>query len=112
MPNGEAGGYKKILAHKWFADIDMQNILGKKVASPFKPELIGDIKDRWITGNEDMSASVIPKARMDIIKFHEQSFAAYDEKEKRPTGQFGGGAVTSGSKKPGFAKKDFGKKFG
>ena len=38
--------------------------------SPFKPELIGDIKDRWITGNEEMAVSFIPNARRDMINRH------------------------------------------
>ena len=41
---GTNGGVKEVLAHPWFADIDIKQVEGQKIQPPLKP----DVKDGQI----------------------------------------------------------------
>ena len=40
-------GYKRILQHPWFADVNINDILQRKVDAPYKPASGGHIKKTW-----------------------------------------------------------------
>ena len=40
-------GYKRILQHPWFADVNINDIFQRKVDAPYKPASGGDIKEIW-----------------------------------------------------------------
>ena len=57
-------GYKRILKHPWFADVNINDILQRKVDAPYKPASDGDIKERWnaeVANN--LAETVLPQIR-------------------------------------------------
>ena len=42
---GSRRGLEEVLAHPWFADLDHEKILDKKVEAPVRPQLSGDMCD-------------------------------------------------------------------
>ena len=63
---GSKGGVKQILAHPWFNDIIEDEILNKKIKSPYVPEVKENLFyfDPMLTASTDITDSVLPKERV------------------------------------------------
>ena len=72
---GSRSGLEEVLAHPWFAELDHEKILDKRVEAPMKPQLSADIFDvsnfdQTFT-SEDATVSMVPAGKMPTIKNNE-----------------------------------------
>ena len=66
---GSKEGIEEILRHPFFSDLNIEDLLGKRITSPFKPKLSEDVLDvsnfdSQFTSEEAMH-SVIPAQKLD-----------------------------------------------
>ena len=68
---GSRGGLEEVLQHPWFAELDHEKILDKRVEAPMKPQLTADIFDvsnfDGTFTSEDAIVSMIPAGKMPTI---------------------------------------------
>ena len=57
------------MAHPWFADLSQDDVLGKKIPSPYIPKVKENLHyfDPMLTTCEETEASIVPKEKQDII---------------------------------------------
>jgi serum/glucocorticoid-regulated kinase 2 len=68
---GSQSGIEEIKKHPFFASIDFDLIVQKKIPAPFIPELTNDTDVQYFDEeftNEDVGMSYIPKKNMEVIK--------------------------------------------
>ena len=81
---GASNDSAEILAHPWFADMDLTALENFELPAPIIPGGVGrgsEIATSYFdvrTGASALNESVIPKANMKIIKKHGDDFAAFD----------------------------------
>jgi len=77
---GSRNGLSEIKGHPFFASIDFDLVLQKKLSSPFKPEINNkyDVQhfDEEFT-NEDISESMIPERNLEIVKKNQDKFKEF-----------------------------------
>ena len=68
---GSRGGLEEVLQHPWFAELDHEKILDKRVEAPMKLQLTADIFDvsnfDGTFTSEDAIVSMIPAGKMPTI---------------------------------------------
>jgi serum/glucocorticoid-regulated kinase 2 len=59
-----ANGVEEVLAHKWFADINMDMLLKKQIPSPYTPKIQEDFAyfDPKLTSMQEINDTIIPQA--------------------------------------------------
>ena len=57
---GAKGGMKEILAHKWFAGLDLDKVLSQSMAPPFKP----NFKDQTKYYEADASKEALENTKL------------------------------------------------
>lgn len=81
---GSGSDYHEILAHPWFASIDIEALERFEITAPIIPGGVGrgsEIATQYFdarSGQQALNETVIPKANMKIIKKHGDDFAAFD----------------------------------
>jgi hypothetical protein len=77
---GQTNDVDEILTHPWFAEINIQDLLEKKISAPFVPEVKGkrDLQnfDPGVTA-EELTESIMPQESKDLIKNKEDAFAGF-----------------------------------
>lgn len=67
---GQKNDVDEILGHAWFSDLDMKDLLAKKVASPYVPKIDnqGDLQnfDQEVT-TQSIEESILPEAAVNTI---------------------------------------------
>lgn len=85
---GASNDAAEIIAHPWFADMDMTALENFELPAPIIPGGTGrgsEINTQYFdarTSAQELNESVIPKANMKIIKKHGDDFAAFDQRRK------------------------------
>lgn len=78
---GSRGGLEEVLAHPWFAELDHEKILDKRIEAPCRPQLSADVCDVSNFDNtftsEDALVSVVPQGKMPTIHNNAQQFANF-----------------------------------
>ena len=79
---GYEKGIQEIISHEWFKDIDIDELLNKKLAAPFIPKLTDDLEDVSNFDDEFTSTSLeqsfIPKADMKAVEKYNKKFSDFD----------------------------------
>jgi hypothetical protein len=79
---GSKSGLSEIKAHPFFANIDFDQVLKKKINAPFKPEISGkyDVQnfDEEFTG-EEVAQSMIPEKNLELIKKNQEKFRDFNK---------------------------------
>lgn len=59
-----ANGVEEVLAHKWFADINMDMLLKKQIPSPYTPKIKEDFAyfDPKLTSMQEITDTILPEA--------------------------------------------------
>ena len=69
---GAKGDSEEIMAHPWFADINIETLMAKTMEPPFKPKQTdGPINLKYFDSNLNASAlneSILPKENVKVIK--------------------------------------------
>jgi len=67
---GANGDISEILAHPFFAGIDLEKIMTKQMIPPYMPEIGDDLKyfDQKLTGRDDFAESVLDESNIRLIK--------------------------------------------
>ena len=80
---GSKEGFKEIAAHPFFAGIDFDAFIKKKIEAPFKPVLKGETDlsnfDEEFTNEDISSASMIPEKNLEFIKRNQKEFEEFDK---------------------------------
>ena len=79
---GSQGGLEEIKKHPFFANVDWELILQKKVPAPFVPKLSDDKDVQYFDEeftSEDVGMSYIPKKNMDVIKANQKKFKDFSQ---------------------------------
>ena len=79
---GAQSGIEEIKKHPFFASIDFDAILEKKIPAPFIPELADDKDVQYFDEeftNEEVGMSYIPKKNMEMINQNKDKFAGFSE---------------------------------
>ena len=73
---GRSGGVNEILAHPWFAGLDQDQVLHKKVKSPYIPEVKENLYyfDPLLVNVEEPQTSIVPQERQELIKKNQSQF--------------------------------------
>ena len=74
---GAHNGIEEIKKHPFFASIDFDLIIEKKIKAPFIPELTNDTDVQYFDEeftNEEVGMSYIPKKNMEVIKKNQNKF--------------------------------------
>lgn len=78
----------EILAHPWFADLDIVALERFELPAPIIPNEAGrasEVNTKYFDareGNSNLAETVIPRANMKEIKKHSDDFAAFDQRRK------------------------------
>lgn len=79
---GHDGGIEEIISHRWFTDIDIDDLLNKKIEAPFVPKLSDDLTDVSNFDKEftstSLAQSIIPKADMKAVEKYNAKFTDFD----------------------------------
>ena len=80
---GKQGGLQEILAHPWFADLSQDDVLGKKIPSPYIPKVKENLHyiDPMLTTCEETEASIVPKEKQDIINKGKNQFVGFESND-------------------------------
>ena len=79
---GAQKGIEEIKNHSFFASIDFDMIVNKKIKAPFIPKLSGDTDVQYFDEeftNEDVGMSYIPKKNMEVIKKNQNKFKDFSQ---------------------------------
>jgi serum/glucocorticoid-regulated kinase 2 len=73
---GATGGVAEILAHPFFAKIDFEKLLNKKLVPPYRPQITDDLKyfDQKLTSKDDFAESVIDDTNKRLIMQNQHIF--------------------------------------
>ena len=77
---GSQSGIEEIKSHPFFASIDFDLIVQKKIPAPFIPQLTNDTDVQYIDDeftNEEVGMSYIPKKNMEVIKKNQGKFKEF-----------------------------------
>ena len=77
---GSQNGIEEIKKHPFFADLDFDLIVQKKIPAPFIPELTNDTDVQYFDEeftNEEVGMSYIPKKNMEMIKKNQDMFKGF-----------------------------------
>ena len=86
---GANGDAAEILAHPWFADLDMTALQNFELEAPLIPGGVGrgsEVATQYFearTGDKALNETVIPKANLKIIKKHTEDFLAFDQRPNK-----------------------------
>ena len=64
---GYTGGITEIMAHPFFADIDIKKLESYQLEPPFQPDFTKDFFNT-LTSAQDLAESIIPKDRVQAVK--------------------------------------------
>ena len=79
---GSQNGIEEIKKHPFFASLDFDAIVEKKIKAPFIPELANDTDVQYFDEeftNEEVGMSYIPKKNMEVIKKNQNKFNKFSE---------------------------------
>ena len=79
---GSQNGIEEIKKHPFFASIDFDLIVEKKIPAPFIPELANDTDVQYFDEeftNEEVGMSYIPRKNMDVIRKNQNKFKEFSE---------------------------------
>ena len=79
---GSKKGIEEIKTHSFFASLDFNLILQKKLPAPFIPDLANDTDVQYFDEeftNEEVGMSYIPKKNMDVIKKNQDKFKEFSK---------------------------------
>ena len=77
---GAQNGIEEIKKHPFFASLDFDDIVQKKLKAPFIPELANDTDVQYFDEeftNEEIGMSYIPKKNMEVIKKNQNKFKEF-----------------------------------
>ena len=69
-------GVKEILAHEFFASLDIDKLMAKELEPPYKPEIV-DGEFEFFNSQEQVEMSMLPKDKMKLIKQHGDAFSGF-----------------------------------
>lgn len=77
---GQNSDVEEILNHPWFAELDIKELLAKKVEAPFIPKIEGraDLRnfEEEMTGQE-LTESILPDESKTMIENHANAFKGF-----------------------------------
>ena len=79
---GSQSGIEEIKKHPFFASIDFDLIVEKKIPAPFIPELANDTDVQYFDEeftNEEVGMSYIPRKNMEVIKKNQNKFKEFSQ---------------------------------
>ena len=79
---GSQSGIEEIKKHPFFASIDFDLIVEKKIPAPFIPDLANDTDVQYFDEeftNEEVGMSYIPKKNMEVIRKNQSKFKEFSE---------------------------------
>lgn len=81
---GTHGDVKEVLEHPFFASLDLDAVLGKRMEPPLKMNLEeknGSVDTRYFNSKsspQDLAETVLPQAKLDTLKKNEGKFSNFD----------------------------------
>lgn len=75
---GGKDGYQEILAHPWFADLNMKEIEERKMKPPFMPNFGNMELKELFNVSKDMKDTYIPRAAQNEVKMNQKAFEGFD----------------------------------
>jgi hypothetical protein len=79
---GSAGDGQEILAHPFFASLNLEQLLDQTMEPPFKPELSADVLDvKYFNAKndvKDLTETFIPEAKMRKVEKFKDQFKDFD----------------------------------
>jgi serum/glucocorticoid-regulated kinase 2 len=72
-------GIDEIMKHPWFADLDLDALIAKKLEPPYKPDSNDDLAyfDQKLVNQTEMAESVVPAQQRQIINAGQHSFKGF-----------------------------------
>jgi serine/threonine protein kinase len=70
---------EEVLSHPWFSDINVNDILTRKVTPPFVPEFEDEKDTKYFGKNMDFSNTVIPEEKKREVEFNNDQFAGFEK---------------------------------
>ena len=77
---GAKGGVTEVLAHPFFADINVKALEEYEVNPPFMPDFEGTEFFNTVTSQAEMAETIISKDRVKVVKQSQSQFAGFDQK--------------------------------
>ena len=77
---GTKGGVDEILSHPWFAEINLDDMMNKRLVPPYKPEVKSDEELVLSFSTKENPSAVQTKitlAQKDVIKAHNDDFKGF-----------------------------------
>lgn len=75
---GSRGGLEEVLAHPWFAELDHEKILDRRIEAPVRPQLSADVFDvsnfDSTFTTEEAKVTVVPAGKMPTIQNNARQF--------------------------------------
>lgn len=80
---GGKDGYQEILAHPWFADLNMKEIEERKMKPPFMPNFGNMELKELFNVSKDMKDTYIPRAAQNEVKMNQKAFEGFDSSTRQ-----------------------------
>lgn len=73
------GGISEILAHPWFADLDIAQMEARKLEPPYKPEIKDELAyfDQKLVNQTELAESVLPMQQKAVINAGQHNFKGF-----------------------------------
>ncbi len=85
---GQKGDADEVLAHPFFADIDLKKLQMKELQAPFIP-ILPDIeqmkRNNKIINFKDLQETIIPKQKMDLVNKKNEEFDIFGDVDEIST---------------------------
>lgn len=75
-------GINEILAHPWFADLNIQQLIEKKITSPYTPRVQDDLAyfDRNLVNAQETSETILSPAQQALVNKDQDQFKGFASK--------------------------------
>ena len=76
-----ANGIEEILAHPWFADLNMEALKAKQLTPPYVPRVQDDLAyfDKALTSQTEVADTILNAGQRAIINKGQQSFEGFSQ---------------------------------
>ena len=78
---GTAGGWKEVVSHPWLKDINIQDLLDKKIQPMFKPTPSKDLTANFDTDftKQELEFSIVPMENERLIQYRKNLFNDFEK---------------------------------
>lgn len=76
---GAIDDYEEILLHPWFSDLNIDDLLERKVKPPFVPQFEDELDTKYFNAKMDFTNTIIPEEKIKEVQICSDQFAGFEK---------------------------------